>query len=91
MRLGVRCPQPRRICSKISFDPINDFEHITTPSELPFISAGERANSPYKTLAALTTDLKLRGDRASYGSVANTGLVGSELYKAHFGLQAVEL
>jgi tripartite-type tricarboxylate transporter receptor subunit TctC len=75
---------------KLPFDPINDFEHITTLSKLPFILLVS-SNSPYKTLSDLTNDLKLRGDKASYGSVANTGLVGSELYKAYFGLQTVEV
>jgi len=75
---------------KVSFDPINDFEHITTLSKLPFILLVS-SNSPYRTVAELTADLQLRDDRGSYGSVANTGLVGSELYKVNFGLQTVEV
>ena len=35
--------------------------------------------------------LKQQGDKASYASVANTGLVSSELYKANFGLNTVEV
>jgi tripartite-type tricarboxylate transporter receptor subunit TctC len=75
---------------KLPFDPVNDFEHVTTLSKLPFllVVSGE---SPYKTLPDLTAFLKEKGDKASYGSLANTGLVSSELYKAQFGLQTVEV
>lgn len=75
---------------KLAFDPINDFEHVTTLSKLPFILivSGE---SPYKSVADLTAYLKQQGDKASYASAANTGLVSSELYKANFGLTTVEV
>jgi tripartite-type tricarboxylate transporter receptor subunit TctC len=75
---------------KLPFDPVNDFEHVTTLSKLPFILTVS-ATSPYKTVADLVADLKAKGDKASYGSVANTGLVGSELFKANFGLNTVEV
>jgi tripartite-type tricarboxylate transporter receptor subunit TctC len=75
---------------KLPFDPINDFEHVTTLSKLPFILivAGD---SPYKNVADLVKALKEKGDRGSYASVANTGLVSSELFKANFGLNTVEV
>jgi tripartite-type tricarboxylate transporter receptor subunit TctC len=75
---------------KLPFDPVNDFEHVTTLSKLPFILivAGD---SPYKNVADLVKDLKEKGDKASYASVANTGLVSSELFKANFGLNTVEV
>ena len=75
---------------KLPFDPINDFEHVTTLSKLPFILI-VTGDSPHKNVADLTAYLKDKGDKASYGSVANTGLVGSELYKAYFGLTTVEV
>ncbi len=75
---------------KLPFDPVNDFEHITTLSKLPFILTVS-GDSPYKSVADLTAYLKEKGDKASYGSAANTGLVSSELYKAQFGLQTVEV
>ncbi|MDB5569647.1 MAG: Tripartite-type tricarboxylate transporter, receptor component TctC [Hyphomicrobiales bacterium] len=80
----------KHLFKKLPFDPVTDFEHVTTLARLPFllIVAGD---SPYKTVADLTADLKAKGDKASYGSVANTGLVGSELYKAEFGLKTVEV
>jgi tripartite-type tricarboxylate transporter receptor subunit TctC len=75
---------------KLPFDPVNDFEHVTTLSKLPFILivAGD---SPYKNVADLVKDLKAKGDKGSYASVANTGLVSSELFKANFGLNTVEV
>jgi tripartite-type tricarboxylate transporter receptor subunit TctC len=75
---------------KLPFDPANDFEHITTVARLPFLLLVS-GDSPYKTVADLVSDLKQKGEKASYGSVANTGLVGSELFKAQFGLQTVEV
>ena len=76
--------------TKLPFDPVNDFEHIATLSKLPFLLcvSGE---GPFKTLADLTKFLKEKGDKGSYGSPANTGIVSSELYKAQFGLNTVEV
>jgi tripartite-type tricarboxylate transporter receptor subunit TctC len=75
---------------KLPFDPVNDFDHVTTLSKLPFLLV-VAGNSPYKNVAELVTYLKQQGDKASYGSLANTGLVSSELFKAQFGLQTVEV
>ncbi|MGZ3411965.1 MAG: Bug family tripartite tricarboxylate transporter substrate binding protein [Xanthobacteraceae bacterium] len=80
----------QHLFKKIAYDPINDFEHVTTLSKLPFILL-VAGNSPFQNVADLTKYLKEKGDKASYGSVANTGLVGSELYKAQFGLETVEV
>ena len=76
--------------TKLPFDPVNDFEHVTTLSKLPFLLcvSGE---GPFKTLPELTAFLKEKGDKGSYGSLANTGIVSSELYKAQFGLNTVEV
>ncbi|MDB5572191.1 MAG: extra-cytoplasmic solute receptor [Hyphomicrobiales bacterium] len=75
---------------KLPFDPVNDFEHITTlnTSAFAMFVAGD---SPFKTVADLTDHLKKQGSKASYGSIANPGLVSSELYKAAFGLETVEV
>jgi len=75
---------------KLPFDPVNDFEHVTTLSKLPFLLIVS-GDSPYKSVADLTKHLQEKGDKGSYGSVANTGLVSSELYKAQFGLKTVEV
>ena len=78
------------VFKKINYDPLNDFEHITTFAKLSFMLV-VAANSPFKTVADLTAHLQKEGDKANYGSIANTGLICSELYKAAFGLKTVEV
>lgn len=75
---------------KLAYDPINDFEHVTPLAKNTFVLC-VAGDSPHKTVAELTAYLKEKGDKASYGSLANTGLVSSELYKANFGLKTVEV
>ncbi len=74
----------------VPYDSIKDFQSVTSLAKLTFFLT-VAADSPYKTVADLTAALKAKGDKASYGSTANTGLVSSELYKASFGLQTVEV
>ena len=78
------------IFKKLPFDPINDFEHITMLNTSAFVLT-VAGSSPHKNVAELTAYLRERGDKGSYGSVANPGLVSSELYKAHFGLKTQEI
>ena len=75
---------------KLSFDPVNDFDHVTTLAKNTFILA-VAGDGPFKTVPALVAHLKEKGDKASYGSLANSGLVASELFKAYFGLSAIEV
>lgn len=74
----------------LSFDPIKDFDHITTLNKLPFVLV-VAGDGPVKTVSDLTERLRTLGDKGSYGSVANTGLISSELYKSEFGLKTVEV
>jgi tripartite-type tricarboxylate transporter receptor subunit TctC len=75
---------------KLAFDPVNDFEHVTTLSKLPFLLVVS-GDGPHKSVPELVAHLKEKGDQASYGSIANTGLVSSELFKTNFGLKTVEV
>jgi tripartite-type tricarboxylate transporter receptor subunit TctC len=75
---------------KVPFDPINDFDQVTTLMRVPWFLI-VAADGPFKSVADLTEHLRKQGDKASYGSVANSGLVSSELYKAMFGLKTVEV
>jgi tripartite-type tricarboxylate transporter receptor subunit TctC len=75
---------------KLGFDPVNDFEHITTLNTAAFVLC-VAADSPWKSVAELTAYLKEKGDQANYGSIAMPGLVASELYKTAFGLKTVEV
>ena len=78
------------VFKKLPFDPIKDFIPITTLSKLAFVITVD-AKSPVKTLAELTAALKAKGDKATYGAAANTGLVTGELYKRGAGLAAVQV
>jgi tripartite-type tricarboxylate transporter receptor subunit TctC len=75
---------------KLGYDPINDFEHITTLSASAFALVVP-GTSPFKSVAELTTFLKDKGDAASYGSIAPPSLVAAEIYKQAFGLKTVEV
>ena len=75
---------------KLAFDPVNDFEHVSLLLKNTSVLAVS-GDSPHKTAGELTASLKDRGDKASFGSLSNTGLISSELYKANFGLKAVEV
>lgn len=86
---SVLAPAPH-LFKKISFDPLNDFEHVTTLYSTQFLLCVD-AKSPFQTLSDLTEFLRKQGDRASYGSTANTGVIASEFYKASFGLKTVEV
>ncbi len=75
---------------KLPFDPIKDFIPITTLSKLAFVIVVD-AKSPHKTLAELTAFLKAKGDKATYGQAANTGLVMAALYKRGAGLTGLQM
>jgi tripartite-type tricarboxylate transporter receptor subunit TctC len=75
---------------KLNFDPMNDFEHVTTLLKNTSILAVS-GDSPYKSAAELTAYLRTKGDKASFGSVNNTGLISSSLYNLNFGLNPVEV
>ena len=74
----------------LRFDPLKDFEHITTLSSSAFVLCVS-GSSPFHTLADLTAHLKKEGNKASYGSIAPSGVVPSEIYKSKYGLETVEV
>jgi tripartite-type tricarboxylate transporter receptor subunit TctC len=74
----------------VPFDPIKDFDQVTTLMRVPWFLI-VATDGPFKSVADLTEHLQKQGDKASYGSVANSGLVSSELYKLKFGLKTVEV
>ncbi len=49
------------------------------------------ANSPYKDVQSLTAAMKQKGDRATYATTANSGVIMGALYKQQAGLQSVEV
>jgi tripartite-type tricarboxylate transporter receptor subunit TctC len=74
----------------VPYDPVNDFDQVTTLMRVPWFLI-VAADGPFKTVADLTDHLKKQGDKGSYASVANSGVISSELYKLAFGLQTVEV
>jgi tripartite-type tricarboxylate transporter receptor subunit TctC len=75
---------------KVPFDPVNDFDQVATLMRVPWFLI-VAADSPFKSVAELTDHLRKQGDKASYGSVANSGLISSELYKLKFDLKTEEV
>lgn len=86
---SVLAPAPH-LFKKINFDPLNDFEHVTTLYSTQFLLCVS-SKTPFKTLPELTAHLKKKGDKASWGSTANTGVVSGSIYNSTFGLNPVEV
>lgn len=86
---SVLAPAPH-IFRKLNYNPLTDLDHVTTIYTTQFLLCVD-AKSPFKTIDELVAYLKKEGDKASYGSTANTGFVSSEVFKAHFGLNTVEV
>jgi tripartite-type tricarboxylate transporter receptor subunit TctC len=75
---------------KMSFDPINDFAHITTLNFSAFVLC-VTADKPIHNIPELTAYLKKKGSSASNGSVAPTSVAFGETYKQRFGIDATNV
>jgi tripartite-type tricarboxylate transporter receptor subunit TctC len=71
-------------------DVLKSFEIAATINRQAFMAVVD-AKSPYKTMADLTTAMKAKGDKATWASVATSGIVMGEMYKAASGVTAVEV
>ena len=74
------------IFKRIPFDPLKDFQPVTTINSLPFVVAVDAAK-PYRTLAEFVAALRGKEGNGFYGTQSNTGQVSAELLKAHTGLK----
>jgi len=74
------------IFKQIPFDPLKDFQPVTTINSLPFVVAVD-ASKPYRTLAEFIAALRAKDGHGFYGTQSNTGQVSAELLKAHTGLK----
>ena len=74
------------IFKQIPFDPLKDFQPVTTINSLPFVVAVDAAK-PYRTLAEFIAALRAKEGHGFYGTQSNTGQVSAELLKAHTGLK----
>jgi len=61
-----------------------------TTSNLAFMLTVD-AKSPYKTVAELTAAMKKKGDKASYATTANPGVIMGAIYKNTTGIEAVDV
>lgn len=74
----------------LKFDPVNDFEHITTLNFSAFVLCVAGA-SPIKSIPELTALLKKKGTSGSYASIAPPSVAFGETYKSRFNLETVEV
>jgi tripartite-type tricarboxylate transporter receptor subunit TctC len=64
---------------------------VATINRQPFMLVVDAKKSPHKTVAELTAAMKLKGDKATYGTAAPNGRILGQLYMAKAGFQAVEV
>jgi tripartite-type tricarboxylate transporter receptor subunit TctC len=76
------------IFKHIPFDPLKDFQPVTTINSLPFVVAVDAAK-PYRSVEELVAALRAKDGNGFYGTQSNTGQVSAELLKAHAGLDTV--
>ncbi len=79
-----------QLFKKLSYDPVNDFEHITTLNYSAFALC-VAANAPFETVGQLAAHLKQKGQEAFYASSAPPSVVAAEIFKQKFGLSTTEV
>jgi tripartite-type tricarboxylate transporter receptor subunit TctC len=75
---------------KLNYDPIKDFEHVTTLMKGAFILIVP-TTSGINSVAELVARLKTKQDHGFYGTIAVPSLVAGETFKAAFGLKTTEV
>jgi tripartite-type tricarboxylate transporter receptor subunit TctC len=71
---------------KLPFDPVKDFDAVTTLLTLSFTITVDAAG-PLRTIPDLVARLKSRPGDGFYGSQSNSGQVAAELFKEKLGLK----
>jgi tripartite-type tricarboxylate transporter receptor subunit TctC len=71
---------------KLPFDPLKDFDSVTTLLTLSFTIAVD-ANGPLRTIPELVARLKAKPGDGFYGTQSNSGQVAAELFKEKLGLK----
>jgi tripartite-type tricarboxylate transporter receptor subunit TctC len=74
------------IFKKLPFDPLKDFDSVTTLASLSFVIAVDAAK-PIHSIDELVAHLKKKPNHGFYGTGSNTGQVAAELFKEKLGLQ----
>jgi len=81
---------PLYIFKQPRFDPRKDFAYVSPLVSQGFILVVD-AQKPFKTVAELTAYLKQQKDKASYATANNPATILAEAYKAHAGLETVQV
>jgi len=71
---------------KLPFDPVKDFEPVTTLLTLSFTVAVDAAG-PLRTIPDLVARLRAKPGEGFYGTQSNSGQVAAELFKESTGLK----
>jgi len=71
-------------------DPAKQIQIAATINRQAFMLAVE-TRSPFKTVADLTAHLKQRGEKGTYATAANSGVIMCAMYKELAGLKSVEV
>jgi tripartite-type tricarboxylate transporter receptor subunit TctC len=74
----------------LPFDPIKDFQPVTTVLSLPF-GFVVSASSPVTSMKELTEQLKKKSNNGTFGTSNNSGLVSGELYKERAALKSLNV
>jgi len=74
------------IFKHVPFDPLKDFQPVTTIASLAFVVAVD-ASKPIKTIDELVATVKAKTGNGFYGTGSNTGQVAAELFKEKRGLK----
>jgi tripartite-type tricarboxylate transporter receptor subunit TctC len=77
----------KHLYKNVSFDPINDFDHITPAVKQAFVLCVP-AGSPHQTFNELIAFLRAEKGNAFYGTSTNTAVVCSALFLQQFNLEA---
>ncbi len=76
--------------TKLPYDPIEDFEPVTSLSRLPFVVL-VRADSPIKSLAELIALVRAEPGKHNFGAGSLPARIASEMFRQLAGLDAVHV
>jgi tripartite-type tricarboxylate transporter receptor subunit TctC len=80
----------KHLFKSLSFDPINDFDHITPAIKQAFVLC-VGAESPHRNVADLVAYLRAQKGQAFYGTTTNTALIACALFLKQFDLEATNV
>jgi len=75
---------------KLPYDPIKDFTPVALLHRSYFMLM-VRADAPWTTVVELTEAMKKKGDKASYATIANPGVIMGAIYRNVAGLSGIDV